>query len=79
MGEAYEAAFDAIYTDLAQAHGALLYPFFLDGVALDAKLNLDDGLHPTGEGVGVIVARILPKVEELIHRVRAKHAASATP
>jgi len=79
MGATYEAAFDAIYADLAEAHGALLYPFFLDGVALDSKLNLDDGLHPTGEGVGVIVARILPKVEELITRVREKHAASATP
>lgn len=73
-GKDYEARFATIYSDLAEKHGALLYPFFLDGVALDAKLNLQDGLHPTAEGVGIIVARILPKVEELILRVRAQRA-----
>ena len=71
-GKEYEARFATIYSDLASKHGALLYPFFLDGVALDAKLNLQDGLHPTGEGVGEITKRILPKVEELITRVRER-------
>ena len=47
-----------------------LYPFFLDGVAADAKLNQGDGMHPNAAGVDVIVARIMPKVEELIARVR---------
>lgn len=71
-GKDYEARFAPIFSDLATKHGASLYPFFLDGVALDAKLNLPDGLHPTGPGVGVIVERILPKVEELIGRVRER-------
>ena len=31
--------------------GALLYPFFLDGVAGDPKLNQPDGVHPTAAGV----------------------------
>ena len=52
----------------------LLYPFFLDGVVGDPKLNIGDGLHPTGEGVAKIVAGILPKVEALMARVRAKPA-----
>jgi acyl-CoA thioesterase-1 len=73
-GEDYRAAFDAIYPDLAQRHGSLLYPFFLDGVATDTKLNMGDGLHPTAAGVAEIVHRILPKVEELIARVRARRA-----
>jgi acyl-CoA thioesterase-1 len=51
----------------------LLYPFFLDGVAGDRSLNQHDGLHPTAAGVDVIVAAILPKVEELIGRGRASH------
>jgi acyl-CoA thioesterase-1 len=71
-GKEYEARFAPIFSDLATKHGALLYPFFLDGVALDAKFNLADGMHPTGPGVGVIVERILPKVEELIGRVRER-------
>ena len=50
------------------------YPFFLDGVVADPKLNQRDGLHPTAEGVAKIVAGILPKVEELLARVRAKPA-----
>lgn len=76
-GRDYEARFSAIYTDLAEKHGALLYPFFLEGVALDAKLNLQDGLHPTGPGVGVIVDGILPKVEELIDRVRKQRVTTS--
>src|SRR5262245_37386296 len=70
LGGEYVHAFEAIYRDLAAEHGALLYPFFLDGVALDAKLNQRDGIHPTAAAVDIIVVRILPKVEELVARVR---------
>jgi len=72
LGGTYTRAYDSIFPQLAAAHGALLYPFFLDGVATDAKLNQRDGVHPNAAGVDVIVARILPKVEELITRVREK-------
>jgi acyl-CoA thioesterase-1 len=72
LGADYAQAFDAIYPDLAKTYDAVFYPFFLDGVATDPKLIQRDGLHPTAGGVDVIVARILPKVEELIARVRAK-------
>jgi len=72
LGPDYARAFDPIYPDLAAANGLLLYPFFLDGIVGDAKLNQSDGLHPTAAGVAKIVAGILPKVEELIARVRPK-------
>ena len=49
-GADYSARFNAIYPDLAKAFGVPLYPFFLEGVASDAKLNQPDGLHPTAEG-----------------------------
>jgi acyl-CoA thioesterase-1 len=68
LGADYGAAFNGMYADLAQRHGALLYPFFLDGVAAEAGLNQADGMHPNAAGVAVIVARILPAVEELIAR-----------
>jgi acyl-CoA thioesterase I len=70
LGPEYDKSFDAIYPDLAQQYGAVLYPFFLDGVAGDPKLNQKDGLHPTKEGVETIVARIMPSVEALIAKVR---------
>lgn len=69
LGAEYGRAFNAIYPDLAAQTGAILYPFFLAGVAADPKLNQRDGLHPTAAGVTVIVARMLPEVEELIARV----------
>lgn len=70
MGEDYVREFDAIYPALASTHGVVFYPFFLEGVAADRSLNQPDGLHPTAAGVDVIVERILPKVEELVGRVK---------
>ena len=40
------ARFDGLFPRLAAKHGALFYPFFLDGVAADAGLNQADGIHP---------------------------------
>jgi acyl-CoA thioesterase I len=74
MGKDYVRAFEAIYPDLAGKHGLILYPFFLDGIAMDAKFNLDDGMHPNARGVAEITKRILPSVEQLIDRVRTKRA-----
>jgi acyl-CoA thioesterase-1 len=70
MGADYVRKFDAIYPALASTHGVVFYPFFLEGVAADRSLNQPDGLHPTAAGVDVIVERILPKVEELVGRVK---------
>ncbi len=72
LGPEYTKAFNSIYPDLAQKHGALLYPFFLKGVALDPKLNLADGLHPNAEGVGRIVEAIVPDVTELVARAKKR-------
>src|ERR1039457_3066567 len=71
LGADYVRAFDAIYPALASTHSVVFYPFFLDGVATDPKLNQGDGLHPNAAGVDVIVTRILPRVEELVARARA--------
>jgi acyl-CoA thioesterase-1 len=65
-GADYSAQFNAIYPDLAKAFQVPLYPFFLEGVASDAKLNQPDGLHPTAEGIDTIVKNILPSVEAFL-------------
>lgn len=62
-GSDYASRFNSVYPDLSKSFGVPLYPFFLDGVAADAKLNQADGIHPTAKGVDIIVARILPTVE----------------
>jgi acyl-CoA thioesterase-1 len=74
LGLDYTREFDGIYPALASTHPVVFYPFFLDGVAADPKLNQADGLHPNAAGVDIIVARILPRIEELIVRARAARA-----
>jgi acyl-CoA thioesterase-1 len=71
LGPDYVARFDSIYPDLAKQYGLTLYPFFLDGVAGQAKLALADGVHPTAEGVRIIVERIIPTVETFLGRLGA--------
>lgn len=66
LGRGFAAEFDPIYPELAKKYGVKLYPFLLDGVALDAKLNQQDGIHPNPQGVKVIVDRLAPQVETLI-------------
>jgi len=73
-GEDYAARFNAIYPELAKSFGVPLYPFFLDGVASDAKLNQPDGIHPTAEGVDVIVKNILPMVEAFLGTISGQRS-----
>lgn len=75
MGKAYEERFNAIYPRLAASHGAILYPFFLDGVANERRYLLNDGMHPNIEGVREIVRRILPKALELVGAAKSNQAA----
>jgi acyl-CoA thioesterase-1 len=72
MGASYVAKFDAIYPALAKKYGVLFYPFFLDGVAAQPKLNQADGMHPNEKGSQVIVTKILPYVEKLIAQIKAQ-------
>ncbi|MEC9368969.1 MAG: arylesterase [Pseudomonadota bacterium] len=74
-GPEYAATFDAIYPELAENHGLLLYPFFLDATMTKKDMSLPDGLHPSARGVDAIVAAILPDVEKLIARVKVARTA----
>lgn len=65
-GADFAARFNSIYPDIAQTYGVPLYPFFLEGVAANPKLNQADGMHPTAEGVDIIVKNILPAVETFL-------------
>jgi acyl-CoA thioesterase-1 len=73
-GSDYSARFNAIYPELAKSFAVPLYPFFLDGVAADAKLNQADGMHPTPEGVDIIVKNILPSVEALVGAISGQRS-----
>lgn len=66
LGKDYVEAFGRMYSDLAARYDVVLYPFFLDGVALNEELMQEDGLHPNGKGVAVVVEKIMPSVDALM-------------
>jgi len=66
LGPDYQSAFDAIYPRLAEKYGVALYPFFLEGVAADPALLLEDRMHPNAQGIDRMVERMLPAVEKAI-------------
>jgi acyl-CoA thioesterase-1 len=70
LGPDYGGEFEAIYASLVKTYGVQLYPFFLEGVAGDPKLDQPDGLHPNAEGVEIIVQKMLPSVEALLKEVK---------
>jgi acyl-CoA thioesterase-1 len=72
MGADYAARFNPIYQRLADKYHLTLYPFFLDGVAAEARLQLEDGMHPNPQGVDVMVKRFQPVVEGFIGTIGAK-------
>ena len=75
---AYRQAYDAMFRDLAGAHGAIFYPSFLgglgDGQSLRdvTRLLQPDGLHPNAQGVGAIVEHIGPVGLELVAAARER-------
>jgi len=60
---AFASRFNALFADVASAHGVPLDPFFLSGVMGDRTLTLADGIHPNGRAIGVVARRLLPQVE----------------
>ena len=70
LGDEYASEFRAIYPEAAEAHNAILIPFFLEGVAGDPELNQADFIHPTAEGYTVIVENIYPQIVEAVETVQ---------
>lgn len=66
LGPAYGAKFDPIFADLAKKYDVPLYPFILDGVALNPALNQGDGMHPNKDGAAVVAKRLAPAVEKAL-------------
>lgn len=73
MGEGYREKFNRIFPDLCLKYKADLYPFFLEDVAGNARLNQNDAVHPNGEGVLVIVKKIMPYVLNSLKISRVNH------
>ncbi len=70
LGDEYAASFNPIFPALAKQHEVAFYPFFLDGVAGNPSLVQSDGIHPTAQGVAIIVQRIMPALRQAIDGAR---------
>ena len=72
MGAEYAGRFNPIYARLAGKYQLPLYPFILDGVVMQPALQLEDGMHPNGKGVGVMAERMLPTLEQFSRTIMDK-------
>lgn len=62
----YAAPFDAVFPTIAERHGVSLYPFLLEGVALDPRYNQSDRIHPNAAGIAIIARRLAPAVRDAL-------------
>ena len=64
MGKKYTDEFKTVFPELAEKNNVRLIPFLLEGVGGEAKLNLDDGIHPTAEGHRILANNVWDVLEE---------------
>jgi len=68
LGRQYLKEYSAVYPRVAKKFDLIYIPFFLEGVAAQASLNQEDGIHPNGEGYKVVADTVFPFVVEAIER-----------
>ncbi len=68
----YAPTFDAVFPTVARRHGVPLYPFLLDGVALDPRFNQADRIHPNAAGIEVIARGLAPLVRRALQAIEAR-------
>jgi len=66
-GQDYQSSFNSIYPQLAEEHDIYLYPFLLEGVALNADLNQSDGKHPNSRGIALISKKIAENIKKILN------------
>ena len=66
-GQDYQSSFNSIYPQLAKEYEIFLYPFLLEGVALEPNLNQSDGKHPNEQGITLISKKIAEKIKNILN------------
>jgi acyl-CoA thioesterase-1 len=70
-GTSYTTEFRAAFAALAAEHKVAFVPFYLDGVAGNARLNIADGIHPNAEGNRIVAQTIWRALQPLLAQVAA--------
>jgi len=66
MGQTYAADFKKIFPDLANKNNMTLIPFLLEGVGGEARLNQQDGIHPTPEGHHIVAQNVWKELQQVL-------------
>jgi len=66
FGPAYTSEFRAVYGQLAKEFDVTFVPFYLEGVAGIASLNIADGIHPNAEGSRIVERTMWSALEPLL-------------
>lgn len=67
-GSSYTRKFHQVYVDLAARHRVPLVPFLLEGVATDAALMQQDGLHPTAAAQMKVLDNIWKHLQGMLRK-----------
>jgi acyl-CoA thioesterase-1 len=67
-GPSYTREFHELFAEIARRHSTALVPFFLEDIALDESLMLEDGLHPSPAAQPKLLDRVWPQLEPLLAR-----------
>jgi acyl-CoA thioesterase-1 len=65
-GPQYRDGLRTMYRDLATEFNVPLVPFLLEGIALDAAMMQEDGLHPTAAAQPRVLENVWPALKDLI-------------
>jgi len=66
MGAKYTSEFREIFPALAKENNATLIPFLLQGVGGEARLNQQDGIHPTPEGHEIVANNVWEVMQKML-------------
>jgi acyl-CoA thioesterase I len=66
MGVNYTTEFKNLYPELAEQNNMTLIPFLLEGVGGEAKLNQEDGIHPSAEGAKIVAENVWKELQKLL-------------
>ncbi|MFD2828410.1 arylesterase [Leeuwenhoekiella polynyae] len=67
LGTEYTRDFKELFPDLAEENNITLVPFLLENVGGVARLNQNDGIHPTAEGHKLVAENVWPILESLLN------------
>jgi acyl-CoA thioesterase-1 len=73
--EDYRSKFSGVFPRVAREHRIPLVPFMLEGVALNERFVLEDGIHPNPQGVRRIAENIWPVLSPVLRQASKSSSA----